>query len=815
MPLLEPLESRIAPASVLLYLDVDGDQVKVTSSSATGDLNGAGVATLVDGFVAGQKQLQKLLLGAAFASTNLTFTVTKAAGGDGFANVGYIDATGIDLGGVTIKGDLGAIDAGDPTQPASAVKTLTVQSLGRFGLATQGGVGDLVSNFDGKLDKLAVKGDVKEAFLNVTDSAGTNGKIGAVFIGGSLIGGAADNTGQLAALHGMGFITIKGDILGDRGQTSGAITSTQGIAGVSIGGSVIGGNGSTSGVIFSSLDSIGPVKIGGSVVGGTGTFTGRVFGKTEIASVMLRGSLIGGTASDSGRIHSDGDIGPVKIGGGIVNGGFASGGGAGAPGQLDAGGDIASVEVRGSVAGLVQSGGDIRAVKIGGDLVGNSFTGPGRVRVDGSLGGISIGGSLIGGGSDGGAIIGGTVGDVKIGRDVLGGFGDRSGGIVSFTTLGNVAIGGSLIGGNASLPTIGSGVIRSETGMGAVKIGGDLRGGPASFSGLIFSIGDLKSLTVRGSIVGTASVTANVFGGADFGPVKIGGDLRGSGANSGGIDTNGDIASVTIGGSVIGGGRGSTGVITADGNLGAVRIGGDLRGGSVPDGQSNVIFSGYIEAARIASVFIGGSILAGFDQSGAGDLIHNASIRAQHDIGPVTIKGSLVGTEAIGGIAAPIISARGQQTLAAGAKIDLAIKSLSIGGDVSLAKILAGFDPDDPDDAGSNGNASIGAVTVGGDWFASSISAGVNAGNFGIGDPDSVINNPPGAATDAIVARIASVVIKGALTGAPNPFFQTGFVAQQVGSFKAAGFTAPLTAGTDPAILLTPYNVNVNLIEMP
>ena len=44
---IEPLETRIAPASVLTFTDVDGDLVKVTSS--LGDLNAAGVATKVPG----------------------------------------------------------------------------------------------------------------------------------------------------------------------------------------------------------------------------------------------------------------------------------------------------------------------------------------------------------------------------------------------------------------------------------------------------------------------------------------------------------------------------------------------------------------------------------------------------------------------------------------------------------------------------------------------------------------------------------------------------------------------------------------------
>ena len=88
----------------------------------------------------------------------------------------------------TVDGDLGAIDAGDPTRPASALKTLTVQSRRLLALTTQGGGGDLQSDFDRRLDKRNLAGAVKDAFANVTDSTGATGKIGAVFIGGSLLG---------------------------------------------------------------------------------------------------------------------------------------------------------------------------------------------------------------------------------------------------------------------------------------------------------------------------------------------------------------------------------------------------------------------------------------------------------------------------------------------------------------------------------------------------------------------------------------------------------------------------------------------------
>ncbi len=85
---------------------------------------------------------------------------------------------------------------------------------------------------------------------------------------------------------------------------------------------------------------------------------------------------------------------------------------------------------------------------------------------------------------------------------------------------------------------------------------------------------------------------------------------------------------------------------------------------------------------------------------------------------------------------------------------------------------------------------------------------------LGFGAGGTVINNPPGAAADAIVARIASIAIKGVVIGHPNVFYQTGFTAQQTGSFKAGAYTAPLTAATDPAILLTPYTINVNILEV-
>src|SRR6266436_5712377 len=117
---LEPLEDRIAPAMATLlmvnpttftYHDVDGDLVTVKVSAGTLT---AGLFTGIADPGGHGDQLQTLnLSGGGFDHANVTFTVKKAAAGNGLANVGYLDSTGHDLGTVTIKGDLGQIDAGD------------------------------------------------------------------------------------------------------------------------------------------------------------------------------------------------------------------------------------------------------------------------------------------------------------------------------------------------------------------------------------------------------------------------------------------------------------------------------------------------------------------------------------------------------------------------------------------------------------------------------------------------------------------------------------------------------------------------------
>src|SRR4030095_7902060 len=215
------------PAAVVTFTDVDGDLVTVTTSKGSDSLLQS-VLTLVDetGGVAGGKELQTINLGAngLFQGTSLTVTARRTSlGGDGFVNVGYVNATNLDLAAVRITGDLGAIDCGDGVSTTTGLASLKVLSLGRFGTDT--GAPDLQSTIDGRLGALVVKSDVQFGFVAVVDSGGDNATIGSVRIGGSLIGGAIASSGRINAQDGIGPVSIGGDIVGSFGISSGIVFS--------------------------------------------------------------------------------------------------------------------------------------------------------------------------------------------------------------------------------------------------------------------------------------------------------------------------------------------------------------------------------------------------------------------------------------------------------------------------------------------------------------------------------------------------------------------------------------------------------------
>ena len=220
---IEPLESRIAPAVLIVnpttatYTDLDGDLVTIKVS--TGAFNNTHFTTQMIG--AGEQLLLINLSAGGFDDAHLTLSVVKAGAGDGRANVGAINSTGHDLGHVFIPGDLGQIDAGDTTTADGAVKSLTVRSMGRYGLTTQQAGGSLTSDLVGGLGALTVAGDMKEASVVVTATVDADAKIGSVTIGGSLIGGAATMSGMISAEGNIGPVKIGGEFEGGDSRESG------------------------------------------------------------------------------------------------------------------------------------------------------------------------------------------------------------------------------------------------------------------------------------------------------------------------------------------------------------------------------------------------------------------------------------------------------------------------------------------------------------------------------------------------------------------------------------------------------------------
>jgi hypothetical protein len=537
---IEPLESRVAPAAIVTFTDVDGDLVTVKTSKGS-EILLQSVLTLADepGGVAGGKELQTINLGAngLFQGTSLTVTAKRTSlGGDGLVNVGYVNATNLDLAAVRITGDLGAIDCGDGVSATPALASLKVQSLGRFGTDT--GAPDLQSNIDGRLGVLVVKSDVQAAFVAVVDSGGDNATIGSVRIGGSLFGGVATSSGRINAQDGIGPVSIGRDIVGGFGISSGVVFSSGSIGPVTVGGSLIGGTNTNSGQI-SCGGNLGPVKIGGDIRGGAGAGSGIISAEDALAAVTVGGALIGGENVVTGVIESDTAIGPVRIGGSVFGGSAPN-------------------------TGKIHSDGTLGKVRIGGGVIGGQDSHTGEISSGGAMGAVQIRGSLVGSSfddavfhSDAGVIIaGGLLASLRIGGDVRGGTLtddldmlaaedlDRTG-YIQAIRIGSVFIGGSLMAGNDFAiggNLVHSGSIRATSDIGAITIKGDIVGLFDFDEAAISARGQptignktdvaIKSLTVGGSVKNArilAGYDTNLFPlnpDAQIGRVTVGGDWQ-------------------------------------------------------------------------------------------------------------------------------------------------------------------------------------------------------------------------------------------------------------------------------------------------
>jgi len=290
-------------------------------------------------------------------------------------------------------------------------------------------------------------------------------------------------------------------------------------------------------------------------------------------------------------------------------------------------------------------------------------------------------------------------------------------------------------------------------GLGKLNIASDVRGAAVTVQG------KLKKVTVGGDLVGDTG------GGAALLATLPNGGSGVAAAGTGGIPvgafTAGSVGSFNVKGNMNGGSVG------ADGDIGSVNVGNDFNGGAIAAG-------GQVQVVKVLG-----------------------KLKSDDPTAPAVVAAL----------------ARLGSTKAAGS---VAIDRLEIRGDVENAQILLGYKKEDLNGQtvynGKNPDASSGKVIIGGDWIASSLVAGVfDATADGFGQNDSIIE---GDVTTRIVARIASVVIKGNAIGTAAAGDHFGIVAQEVGKLSIAGANIELNKASKDDILLDEANGDFRILEV-
>jgi hypothetical protein len=646
----QPLEAREVPATLvnpttLTYRDTDGDDVQVVFSKPI--LTAANVNQIftfdtgtVDGNNAVGQQLRVLQLDGLPTARGSTITIaaTKSAanGGDDLAAVGQLQVLDLDLKAVTIDGDVGSLVAGDARRSTPGIGTLTVQSMGRYGTTT--GAGFLAVGATGGIGSLVVHGDVRDTMVTLGDD-----KIGKVSIGGSLIGGADQDTGTIRAGR-IGDVEIKGSVVGGLGTRSGSIVAgtdkvTGAIGNVVIGGDLLYGPGPASSGQVSSTGGIKSVTIGGSVSGG-------VNARGALKAVTVAGNLNGGL------IKATGPLGTVSIAGDMTGGVVAGG-------TIRAEGALKGVTVGGNMGGRISVAGKAGPVAVTGSSTGFITLGAGT--------GVTIGGDLKGTGpSNSGRIHSpGRIDVIQVGGDVVGSDGDRNGSIhvagAKSITIGDDVIGGLAIGKDQGSGYVYAGDVKT------LKVGGDVVGGESGLGGSGYvQVGRATAVEVVGDVIGGTGWThSGAVLGEAFGSLTIGGSVIGGSATGGdklvnaGYVQGGRIANLTIGKSLVAGTDNTTGEF---GGNGAVVVTNDLakatigslvgnatnpaivaaRGQAKPTGSTDVAIGSLTVTGNVDRA----QILAGYGRQFADFLGMNGDAQ----IGSVTVGGDWIGSSLVAGV---------------------------------------------------------------------------------------------------------------------------------------------------------------------
>jgi hypothetical protein len=335
--------------------------------------------------------------------------------------------------------------------------------------------------------------------------------------------------------------------------------------------------------------------------------------------------------------------------------------------------------------------------------------------------------------------------------------------------VGKAAVNADVIGGAGNF----SGAIISQGAVGTVKIFGSLGGGTGDESGTVQSHGRMAAVNITGSITGSL------------------GDRSGAIIASEVLDENdlgvaGSIGAIVVGGNIMSGSGDDSGAVFADGNLASLSAA-SLVGGTVEAGRGilqkgnavNLTFSGSIDnnEGDTATILVKGRI----GTLSVADDVDTAVIRAGANISAIAITGDVTNTTVSAvGVPNPVALTG-----------DLAIASIKIGGNATGSNILAGYDLEG---VAVNADASIGTVNVKGQWIAGSIVAGVqDVDGDGFGDADDA-KIAGGIDREPFFSQIASVIVKGGVSGTEGGTDQYAFTAERILKFKSLGL--PLAFNT-------------------
>ncbi|MEA3213786.1 MAG: hypothetical protein QOE70_6843 [Chthoniobacter sp.] len=504
--MLEPLEDRIAPASVLTFTDTDGDSVKITSD--VGTLSTANVKLSA---ASGPAQLYLLdLSAAAFKGAKVTITSTKAGGGDGFVNVGRISSPSHNLESVTVDGDVASLIVGDTDPAKRGIGTFTARSFGAVGTNSEDPNGTLgvFATVVGGANLFDIAKDITGARLDFQAGNGSSG-VGMLRTGGSIDASHITVAAELARL------TVKGDLRGGSADDSGRVAVMGTVDFAHIYGSIIGAGGERSGS-FEASGAVDALVVDDSIVGGQGGESGSILCKSTAENVQIGGDVEGGAGMGSGVFTSYGPTAQLEVAG-YVRGGE----------EIDSGAVLVDTFALEPASG---------SIEVGKGIIGGSADGTGRVFVQQAKTAI-VRGAVVGGSGENSGQLSGSFGEVAVLGDVVGGTGQLSG-MVGGEHAESATIDGDVVGGlGEQSGLVGWGAT------GKLKITGDIRGANVSGTTSLISSGTVNAFTldhleVRGSIIagfnggtGNLKFSGGIFVGGGAGEIEILGDTVGNATN--------------------------------------------------------------------------------------------------------------------------------------------------------------------------------------------------------------------------------------------------------------------------------------------